>query len=79
MEVVAGDEGSLTYSEGKTTTVTNTSSQEMQYLNFSGAKGQGVAHTPTNAKPSGGGGGGKKKKDHKKPDTSTRYHKIKAK
>ena len=27
----------------------------------------------------GGGGGGKKKKDHKKPDTGTRYHTIKAK
>ena len=34
---------------------------------------------PGSAAPTGGGGGGKKKKDHKKPDTGTRYHTIRAK
>ena len=50
------------------------------YLDWTG-KGKGSAQTPTGGKPKGGGGGGggQKKKDHKKPDTGTRYHKIKAK
>lgn len=81
IDVVAGSEGDLEYSEGETTTVTNSSEQEISYIDWNGT-GSGSAQTPVNPLPpkgGGGGGGGKKKKDHKKPDTGTRYHKIKAK